>query len=163
MTTTPTNDPAMTDTKSRGRAGAFALSGVINTLIDFLLLNICVFVFKIALLPANIISTSAALGLSYFLNNKWVFRGSIHSRKTVLLFLGITIFGLYVLQNIVIFALTADRTILAQGLHYAVSTLGLQAPGLAETNIAKAIATLVSAIWNYFMYKHFVFKKPQAA
>lgn len=159
MNPTTTPEPSQPAGQTLGRPGTFALSGIINTAVDFLILNICVFLLGLALIPANFISTSVALGLSYLLNQRWVFKGSTHSRKTVVLFIGITLFGLFVLQNIVIYYLTGDRTIAAQGLHYIVSSLDPYNSVAIEANVAKVVATIVSAVWNYVMYKNYVFKK----
>lgn len=142
----------------RSRVGAFAVSGAINTMVDFLVLNAGLILFGLPLLIANVISVSAALCVSYFLNNNWVFKGHKTGSNSVLLFIGITLFGVYILQSIVILVLSGDRTVIAQGIQYSLGLAGLESGGFIEANIAKILATVVSSIWNFLMYRRFVFK-----
>ena len=124
----------------------FAVIGVVNTALDFGLL----FALKSLGLPAvaaNTISTSIAFIFSFIMNRKYTFKSSGQNVKCeLLLFITVTLFGLWVLQNIVIWLLTPTLT-------------GF---GLAENNavlVAKLFATAVSLAWNYTMYDKVVFKK----
>jgi putative flippase GtrA len=124
----------------------FGTVGAANTAIDFGLL----FVLRSLGLPvisANIISTTAAFCFSFFANKKYTFRSRAGNvKREIILFVVVTLFGLWVLQNVTMQLLL----------------LPLNASGLAsETSllIAKVIATLVSLVWNYIMYSRVVFKK----
>jgi len=54
----------------------FGLVGVVNTVVDFIVLNVLVSVVGIAIVPANIVSTTVAMLTSFTLNKKAVFQGS---------------------------------------------------------------------------------------
>ncbi len=124
----------------------FAVIGVVNTALDFGLL----FALKSLGLPAvaaNTISTSIAFIFSFIMNRKYTFKSSGQNvKRELLLFITVTLFGLWVLQNIVIWLLTP----------------ALAGFGLAENTavlVAKLFATAVSLAWNYVMYDRVVFKK----
>jgi len=95
---------------------------------------------------ANILSTTTAFCFSFIANKKYTFKSQGNVKREILLFVIVTLFGLWVLQNIVIQLalwplsstdLTSDTSLL----------------------IAKVVATLVSLIWNYIMYSRVVFSK----
>lgn len=123
----------------------FGTVGAANTAIDFGLL----FILRALGLPvisANIISTTAAFCFSFFANKKYTFKsrgGNLKRQMT--LFVIVTLFGLWILQNAVM-----------QLALLPLSELGLS--GETSLLIAKAIATLVSLVWNYLMYSRVVFK-----
>jgi putative flippase GtrA len=142
------------------RPTRFVAVGIINTIVDFVVLNILAFSFDINKILANTISVSIAMTVSYFLNRQLVFKyeGKDHAKR-LFLFIIITVFGLYVIQNSVIFLLVRHVTFPA---HLATSIIhGIGLNSLSDSfiglNLAKAIATGITMVWNYFMYKHFVF------
>lgn len=123
----------------------FGTVGAANTAIDFGLL----FILRSLGLPvisANIISTTVAFCFSFFANKKYTFKskgGNV--KRELLLFVIVTLFGLWVLQNVIM-----------QLILLPLSTTGIA----SETSllIAKVLATLVSLVWNYVMYSRVVFK-----
>lgn len=124
----------------------FLVVGGANTAIDFGLL----FLLKALGLPAisaNIISTTTAFCFSFFANKKYTFKTSdTNIKREIALFIVVTLFGLWVLQTLVIGAVTSvlQNTSLSQ------EVLLL---------IAKLCATIVSLVWNYVMYSRVVFKR----
>lgn len=105
-----------------------------------------------------------AVVLSFFLNHSFVFKedGKRTLQKFVM-FVAITMVGLYGLQNILIYLFTVQLTAPAG---WAFDLLNWLTPGtfskdFVSLNVAKAFATLASLTWNYFMYAKFVFKKYQ--
>lgn len=123
----------------------FGTVGAANTAIDFGLL----FVLRslgLPVIPANIISTTTAFIFSFFANKKYTFKSNGNIKRELALFIAVTLFGLWVLQNIVI-----------QLVLWPLNTTTL--PSETSLLIAKVIATLVSLIWNYVMYSRVVFKK----
>lgn len=123
----------------------FAAVGVINTLIDMGLL----FTLTSAGLPtigANVVSTSCAFIFSFFANRTFTFHATSSTKQQFVLFVIITLFGLWVLQNIVIWIITSLL---------ATSTL----EGNFSLLLAKLLAISVSLVWNYTMYSRFVFKR----
>ena len=126
----------------------FIAIGGINTAIDFSVL----FTLKSLGLPvvsANIISTFCAFCFSFVANKKFTFKtDNSNIRREIILFILVTLFGLWVLQGIVIQLLTLILS-------------GTTLPDGLILFIAKICATIVSLTWNYTLYSRFVFKKDQ--
>lgn len=132
--------------KSNGQRVRFAVVGVANTAVDFamfLLLNGLGF----HIVLANIMSTSVALIFSYIANRKYTFNSqSAKLGREVVAFLAVTLFGLWVIQPIIITS-TVDR-------FYELVPLSDIA-----LILAKALATVATLIWNYLLYSRLVFNK----
>lgn len=133
-------------TKNNSQKVRFIAVGGTNTLIDFGLL----FLLKTLGMPviaANIISTTTAFCFSFFANKKYTFKtagGNI--KKEIILFTVITLFGLWVLQTVVIKLISVP----------------LEQTGLPDNIVllaAKLLATIVSLVWNYVLYSRVVFKQ----
>ena len=130
--------------KNSKQKAKFILVGGANTTIDFGVL----FLLKalgLPAIPANIISTSCAFVFSFFANRKYTFKSheTTNVKRELLLFVVITLFGLWVLQAIVIKCTTA--------------VLAGYLPDATALFIAKILATTVSLTWNYIMYSRVVF------
>jgi putative flippase GtrA len=67
-------------------------------------------------------------------------------KREIALFIAVTLFGLWVLQNLVITLASP-----------AIANL-LQTNDQSTLLVAKLAATVVSMVWNYFMYDRVVFK-----
>lgn len=130
--------------KNKAEKGRFIAVGVANTALDFGIL----FVLKSLGLPtisANVVSTTAAFCFSFFANKKFTFKTTnTNTKRELILFIIVTLFGLWVLQSIVI--------------QLALTLLGNQ--DLLSLLLAKLLATVVSLIWNYLFYSRVVFKRP---
>ena len=127
----------------------FGLIGVINTALDFGLL----FLFTHLGLPkiaSNTLSTGLAFGFSFFANKKYTFRSSGGSIKhEIVLFTIVTLFGLWVLQNGVIWLFSPLCTAVLHNESFALLA-------------AKLAGTIVSLTWNYLTYDLLVFRKDTA-
>ena len=124
----------------------FAIVGGANTLLDFGILFILVFL-GLDKIAANFVSTAVAFIFSFFVNKSFTFQSSGGNvKKQFALFILVTIVALWVVQPIIIIGVT---TLLAPtGIAATLSLL-----------IAKLIATIGSLIWNYLFYSRLVFKK----
>lgn len=128
------------------QAVRFGAIGVLNTGIDFgILFTLTVLGWGPVL--SNTISTGIALAVSFVLNRRFAFESSQDPRKQIVPFLAVTLAGLWVLQPVVILLVMS---------------------GLESMNpngsllVAKVLATEISMIWNFFMYRHFVFPSQPA-
>jgi len=132
--------------KNSSTKARFLIVGGANTTIDFGLL----FLLKALGLPAisaNIISTTAAFCFSFFANKKYTFKtAGTDIKREVILFIVVTLFGLWILQTLVI-----------QAIMFALQNTSLSQEVLLL--IAKLCATAVSLVWNYVMYSRFVFRR----
>ena len=127
----------------------FTIVGSINTVIDFSILFALTTLFNVPKELANFISTFVAFLFSFFANKKYTFKStSKNLKRQFLLFTAVTLFGLWVIQTIIITAITPVFT-----------NLGINKP--AALLISKLIATAASLIWNYTLYSIVVFKKPK--
>jgi len=132
--------------KNKSQLIRFGLIGVINTALDFGLLFILKSVGLMAT-TANIFSTSIAFVFSFFANKKYTFRSSgTNIVREMILFVAVTLFGLWVLQTGVIWLILPHLSKLLRS-----SEMGLL--------VTKLIATAVSMTWNYILYDKLVFKK----
>lgn len=134
--------------KNKAQKFRFALVGVANTGIDFTIF----FSLTALTMPpviANLVSTSVAFCFSFFASKKYTFRVSGGDvKREVLLFVVVTLFGLWVLQTIVI----------------KITTLLLDSTPLSMPlilTIAKILAVIVSLTWNYMLYSRVVFKRKE--
>lgn len=124
----------------------FGLVGGVNTSVDFVVLFILARLFGVPAILANVISTSCAVAVSYVLNKKAVFGDADrNNRRQLILFIVVTLTGLWVLQSFVIASVT---TALA---------------GLTHDSwvlfAAKVVATVSTLVWNYLWYSRVVFRR----
>jgi len=124
----------------------FVLVGGTNTAID---LTILFSLFNLIGLPffySNVISTSVALTFSFFVNKRFTFQDGHRITKTKMAtFLGITLVGLWLIQPVIILIIR-----------------GIFGQIITDDNIllliGKVLATCVTLVWNYLLYRKFVFK-----
>ncbi len=141
----------------------FAAVGLVNTIVDFIVLNVLVFGIGLNKLPANMISVSVAITVSYLLNHAVVFKqvgdGSDHKRR-ITLFVLITLTGAFVIQNVVIYLFAHVITFPAAIVQSITDALGLNlSTAFVILNTAKLAATVCTMAWNYLLYRKFVFVK----
>jgi putative flippase GtrA len=122
----------------------FATIGATATAISFILLNI-LSIFGINPIIANTISCAISMVFSFVFNKKLTFQSkSSRYVRDVVLFVLFTLFGLLVLQNLVMIWLLA--------------ALPETWSEFIRLNVAKIVATGVSMTWNYLSYSRIVFK-----
>ena len=127
-----------------GKLLRFALVGGINTAIDIGLL-FGLTTLGVPKLAANTVSTGLAFIFSFFANKSYTFRAQGNVRRQLILFVVVTLTGLWGLQNAVIFCASP---ILSSVIHAESLVLLL----------AKIIATGASLVWNYYLYDRVVFR-----
>lgn len=127
----------------------FAGIGVMNTAIDFLVLNLLILLTHHDqgwwLLPFDGIAFLAGLINSYILNGRLTFRNSGPGNAwRFLRFIGVNAVGLLV------------NTLVVWGLS---PVLGAVVSPVLATNMSKVVATFFSLVWNYFAMKYWIFRK----
>lgn len=127
----------------------FAVVGVVNTALD-LLVYLELLRLGLPIPLANLISTSTGMTFSYLANRHFTFRSTGQHRlpavQQALLFLLVTGLGLWVLQPVVIVAVTAWMDGASFG-----------AEGL-RTLVPKLCGIAVGIVWNYGLYSRVVFR-----
>ena len=101
---------------------------------------------------------------SFFANRHVVFKTEKSHKFQVINFIIVTMFGLYVIQTIVIYFLTTIWTWPLELAYNVVTLVGLDAifsEQFVIINGAKVVATIFTIVWNYIMYKKVVFNEEQ--
>lgn len=129
----------------------FAIVGVINTGVDFAVLNLLAWATGVTsgawVFAINSISVFVAMINSYFLNKYWTFRDKDKEKQG-------TEFLQFVLVSIV-------GVVINGGIVYLVTSFVEPWLGVSPQiwlNAAKVVATALSLIWNFIGYKFWVFK-----
>lgn len=124
----------------------FGIVGTINTALDFGLLLLFTHL-GLPKIVSNTLSTGLAFIFSFFANKKYTFRSSSGNvKREIALFTIVTLFGLWVLQNGVIWLISPLCAALLHNESLALLT-------------AKLAGTIVSLTWNYLTYDILVFRK----
>lgn len=132
------------------RVYKFGLIGLLNTALDFAI-YLGVFNYTQNIAVSNIIATSCALAASFLLNSRYTFNNEKRSSAQFFKFIVVTLAGVWVLQTGIIYLLSPlTQTV-------SLNWLGGLSNG-ATILLPKAIATVASLVWNYILYKEFVFK-----
>ncbi len=138
--------------KNRKQFISFAVVGVLNTVADFIVFNILFGFLNVPLFLANVCAVSLVMGLSLQLNRKYVFGATTEGYiSQAVKFMAVTLSGLYVIQNVILFAVLG----VIEGMHI---PAGLLANHIVQANAAKAVGVGGSAIWNFVLYKMWVFQ-----
>jgi len=133
----------------------FIVIGLMNTAIDFAILNLLMWSTGIYggrwIILLNVISFTIAVINSYFWNKFWTFRAKeadepAEVAKEFSQFIMVTLIGL-VINSSIVFGITT----------FIPPFFGLSKEVWA--NLAKVVATGFSLIWNFVGYKFIVFKK----
>ncbi len=130
-----------------GQLFRFGISGIVNTVIDFGIFNFLVYISGvhsgILLALINTTAVSIAAVNSYFLNRSWTFNSLERSKSQFIRFFLATAVGILINSMVVIGA--GSLTGLTAVSYYAV------------LNGGKLAAAVLSASWNFFSYRHWVF------
>jgi len=132
--------------KNSRTLGRFLIVGGLNTALDFGIL-IGLTLLGLDKIVANIISSTTAFVFSFFANKKYTFKTTdTNVAREMVLFVIVTLFGLWVLQTLVIWLTTPMTVAIFHNTSYALLA-------------SKLMATVVSMTWNYLLYSKLVFKK----
>jgi putative flippase GtrA len=125
----------------------FSLVGVLNTAIDFGILNYLSILTGITggtrVIPLNVLSFSVAVLNSYWWNKNWVFEGK--KKANFVSFLIVSAIGIAINTGVV----------------FAISTFIPAPSGISSglwLNLGKILATVLSLAWNFLGYRLVVFK-----
>lgn len=128
--------------------GKFALVGVLNTAIDFGVLNILIILTGVtsgtSIIPIKAFAFSSAVLNSYFWNKRWVFAGQGHGNFVI--FFIVTAVGIAV-NSFVVFIITTYIPMI------------IVSDRVLWANMANVVATGVSMVWNFMGYRLVVFRK----
>ncbi len=128
----------------------YVIVGVPSTLIDFAVVNLLSKIFGIysgvGIIPISLLGFALGTCNSYYFNKKWSFHDSTKIRlKQISTFFLVSGIGA-VINITLVYVLT---TVFAHALISAIIKL----------NVAKVFATGIAIIWNFYGYRHLVFRK----
>lgn len=128
----------------------FSLVGIMNTAIDFIILNLLIWITHIyrgdMVSIFNSISFSIGIINSYIWNKNWTFRNEdIHVKIQFIKFFSIAIVGLILNTTIVYYTITLIKPIFHLSMIYWI-------------NIVKIFATMIVVFWNFIICKYMIFK-----
>lgn len=138
----------------RLKLALFSLIGVFNTLFDIVVYTVILDI-NHSILIANTVSTTLALLGSYFLNSRITFKSKRWTPRNFIMFVVVTLFGLWVLQTSAIYLIASLFKHTPS--HYW-QILG-RFDHIAQQVIPKLIATVVTFVWNYTWYNKVIFRE----
>lgn len=141
----------------------FAFVGVINTLIDLVIFNLLRRFTKLRAVSASYISSTVAMINSYVLNKYWTFssNGGSGQFSEATKFFFSTIIGMYVIHNGLVWLLTEKFTWpvkFAYAIIKKLPVLNKLSEKFVHDNVAKMVGIAGSLVWNFLLYKFWVFK-----
>jgi putative flippase GtrA len=131
--------------RESNRIRRFVAVGGLNTAIDVAIFSLLSVMFHLNVFKANVVSTSSALDISYILHSRFTFMSGLKT-KTFIMFILITLSGLWLLQPLIIL-------LLAPLLEATLPLHNLKIPVIA----AKIAAIGATLVWNYLGYSKIVF------
>ncbi len=156
------------------QVGRFGLVGILNTAVDFIILNLLVrtilprneVFFTIlgkpisGIMIAGVISGTIAMINSFVFNQRFTFRAKKVGNREIILFFAITMFGIYAIRPIILNFFSAVW-LWPANLAYTIGQV-LHLPmdqAFYTDNVALAAAIAIVLVYNYVLYKKLVFKK----
>ena len=142
-----------------GQVFRFAIVGVSNFLVEFILFNLLIkFVPNVPVVWAGIISGTAAMINSFVFNKSFTFRAKNLSTIKLILFFVLTAAGLYAIRPVIIYFFTKVWLWPSQVVYSITSFLKLPlSQDFDVKNVALIAAILVVLVYNYLVYKYFIF------
>lgn len=125
----------------------FGIVGVLNTVVDFALLNLLYHVVGLPLLGANTLSVTGGIVNSFFWNKHWTFSAGGWHRwwRQALVFVTVSLIGL-VINDAGIYVLhvwSGGTSVLA-------------------VNMQKIGASVISMVWNFLGYRFLAFRSARS-
>ena len=141
----------------------FGVVGTAATAIDWVILFALVVFGGLPSLPSNFVSTSVAMVFSFFTNKSYTFKAKNITGKHVVYFIIITLVGIWIIQPIIIAGvnvLLGSWFTGSQPVKWLGEVMGswFKAKYLVLF-LGKGLATAASLVWNYLMYRKYVFVK----
>jgi putative flippase GtrA len=145
----------------------FALVGALNTALDFIILNLAVYILNPSagssiIKIINLVSTLVVMSISFYLNQRFVFA---HKNKTKRIRqihrFAIVNFGSILLFQVVLFSILNNLAWPANLIKDVLSGLKIDFFTLRfyQLNFAKVISTIAVMAWNFMLYNNYVFEE----
>ena len=150
--------------KISGQVGRFGLVGILNTLVDVVLVNILTQLIGLDLVLSGIISGTVAMINSFVFNQRFTFKVHKTTPTKVFYFFAITMFGLYVIRPLILQFFTKQWLTPGEFVYSVTSSLSLPfSRSFDINNFALGMAILVVLVYNFLMYRRFVFTEDKGS
>jgi putative flippase GtrA len=142
----------------------FGLVGILNTLIDLVIFNLIRKFTKLKTVSASYISSTIAMINSYVLNKYWTFQSAnsgLSAAGEAAKFFFSTIIGIWVIHNGLVWILSEKFTLPSKIAFCITSHLPILKKlnkKFVYDNTAKVFGIAGSLVWNFILYKFWVFK-----
>ena len=137
----------------------FSVVGILNTLLNFAVLNFSFYELGLNKIVSNVIATCIAMMLSFFLNRKFVFVHKGPWLRQLMLFVFFTAIGMLLINNAVYIVMLALLGHYSHLIVQAGRAIGVQLkPSFVQINGSAIVATFFSMVWNYCGYQKVVFR-----
>lgn len=148
--------------KIGGQVGRFGLVGILNTVVDVVIVNVLVH-FGLGIVIAGAISGTIAMVNSFIFNQRFTFKVNRVKGMRVVYFFVITMFGLYVIRPLILNFFTKQWLAPGEIVYQVTHSIGLPLSKTFDSNnFALGVAIVVVLGYNFVMYKKFVFVEDKA-
>jgi len=141
------------------RLTRFVIVGLLNTVVNFSILNFSFYYLNQSKLVSSFIATTCAVVFSFILNRYFVFEDKGHLGKQIAAFILVTVVGTLVIQNLVYALFTYilhNHELGITNLIYTIAKIKVRS-SFVDVNVSNLIASLVVMLWNYNGYRILVF------
>ncbi len=132
---------------ARRRFARFLAVGAVNTITNFVFLNLAFFVLGFSKLLSIVMGTATAIIISFLLNRSFVFKDKSRPFKKFIMFINVATIGTFAIQTFVF--IQASNVV---GRFFDNNVIVI--------NISNLLASFFVLFWNYNGYKYLVFRKP---
>jgi putative flippase GtrA len=153
---------------SRLQVGRFVAVGALNTVVDYVLFIGLTKTLHLALpwvWVAKLLSGTVAISLSFVLNRNWVFRAQGRAQAQAVRFVAASVFAVYAIQTPLTQLFANTFTWPGRTLYDVLHGLGMPrhlpsviTEPLAIKTAAFLLATAVSMVFNFVVYRRWVFR-----
>lgn len=127
-----------------GEAAKFGTVGAFGFLVNFVVFNLCVQVFGLAVVRSGVIATVIAIGTNYIGNRHWTYRQCDKNRRS---------------RELTLFLLFSGMGLLLENGVLALSHYGFGFTSALADNVAKNIVGLgLGTVFRFWSYRTWVFK-----
>jgi putative flippase GtrA len=146
-------------TGTTGRKLRFILAGLVNTAVNFAVLNLAFYGLRQNKLTSVALATVCAISVSFLINRTFVFVDKGNPGRKLVRFVVISMAGVFMVQNgvyaLALLLISGHEAPVISAAH-SITGRGFSADFI-DINCSNALASLAVMLWNYNGYRLFVF------
>jgi putative flippase GtrA len=155
--------------KTVKQGAKFGVVGVSNTLIDYILFMVITTAFNVPLHQTYLvkfISGPVAMLNSFFWNRRWTFQSKAAIAPAGAKFLAVNLTGVFMIRPFLLWVFTVPAVALGEFGFQVAQAMGIVGllpdtvtPDWMVKTVAFGMATVIGAVWDFFLYKYWAFKE----